>query len=513
MNISTLFKIFFNLFLVFILSACSEADSVNVTVSAPAPTVSLSASPESITSGESTTINWTSTDASECTASGDWSGSRNTSGSQTFTSLTADSTFNLNCSGAGGSVSGTATITVSSVVGGSAICGANSSCIEVKSYDCNLSNVHCVGSNQEFSTIQNGVDAATSGGHTVVVSEGTYQGFIVSNSGENGNEILITTNRNNVIINQAASGVNDNIYISNSDDVIIEGFTVINAPAYGIGTHDASSGSPMERVTIRYNTVSNSNSTNIYISNSRNSLALGNIAFDSLTSHGIYVANGGADDTDVIGNVLFGNQKNGLHFNGDGSGDQGIHTGMIVSGNTIYDNTANGIDADGVSDSSFFNNLIYNNGRHGIRVFVIDAENNGSSENLAIYNNTIVLNNSAIKVTDGNGGHSIFNNILMENSESCISLAGNNDLNTDISDNLYSSNCSFELGTSYTAGQVISNTTLVFTDFNSDDYSIKATSPAIDAGLSNFDSIFAPSYDIEGIERNDGYIDIGAYEI
>ena len=72
MNISTLFKIFFNLFLVFILSACSEADSVNVTVSAPAPTVSLSASPESITSGESTTINWTSTDASECTASGDW---------------------------------------------------------------------------------------------------------------------------------------------------------------------------------------------------------------------------------------------------------------------------------------------------------------------------------------------------------------------------------------------------------------------------------------------------------
>ena len=65
------------------------------------PMVLLSASPTTVTMNGSTTINWSSKRASDCTASGDWSGSKATSGSQTTGPLTTDSTFNLSCSGVG----------------------------------------------------------------------------------------------------------------------------------------------------------------------------------------------------------------------------------------------------------------------------------------------------------------------------------------------------------------------------------------------------------------------------
>ena len=76
------------------------------------PTISLSASPTTVTMNGSTTLNWSSKRARECTASGDWSGSKATSGSQTIGALMTDSTFNLSCSGAGGSVSESISIAV-----------------------------------------------------------------------------------------------------------------------------------------------------------------------------------------------------------------------------------------------------------------------------------------------------------------------------------------------------------------------------------------------------------------
>lgn len=76
------------------------------------PTISLSASPTTVTMNGLTTINWSSKRARECTASGDWSGSKATSGSQTISALKTDSTFNLSCSGVGGSVNESVSITV-----------------------------------------------------------------------------------------------------------------------------------------------------------------------------------------------------------------------------------------------------------------------------------------------------------------------------------------------------------------------------------------------------------------
>ncbi len=81
------------------------------TGSTPAPTVSLSASPTTINPGGSSTLTWSSTNATSCTASGAWSGTRATSGTQSV-SPTSTSTYTLTCTGTGGSGNASATVTV-----------------------------------------------------------------------------------------------------------------------------------------------------------------------------------------------------------------------------------------------------------------------------------------------------------------------------------------------------------------------------------------------------------------
>jgi len=77
-----------------------------------APTVSLSSS--SITVGSSTTLTWSSTNATSCTASGSWSGAEPTSGSETVTpSAAGTDSYTLTCSNAAGTSSAsTAVLTV-----------------------------------------------------------------------------------------------------------------------------------------------------------------------------------------------------------------------------------------------------------------------------------------------------------------------------------------------------------------------------------------------------------------
>jgi type 1 glutamine amidotransferase len=85
--------------------------------STPVPTVTLAANPASVASGGTSTLTWSSTNASSCTASGAWSGTKATSGSQASAALSATSTFTLTCTGAGGSASSSATVAVSGATG------------------------------------------------------------------------------------------------------------------------------------------------------------------------------------------------------------------------------------------------------------------------------------------------------------------------------------------------------------------------------------------------------------
>jgi hypothetical protein len=68
----------------------------------PAPTISFSASPTSVTAGQAATLTWNSTNATSCSASGAWSGSQPTSGSASTGALNQASTYTLTCTGTGG---------------------------------------------------------------------------------------------------------------------------------------------------------------------------------------------------------------------------------------------------------------------------------------------------------------------------------------------------------------------------------------------------------------------------
>jgi hypothetical protein len=80
--------------------------------SVAAPTVALSASPTSIAGGSTSMLQWSSTDASSCTASGGWTGSMPTAGTQPTSALTVNTSYTLSCTGAGGTASATASVAI-----------------------------------------------------------------------------------------------------------------------------------------------------------------------------------------------------------------------------------------------------------------------------------------------------------------------------------------------------------------------------------------------------------------
>ncbi len=96
-------------------SASAQA-SVTIQTPVPVPSVDLQASPATVDSGGFSTLSWTSSDASTCGASGDWSGSRSLIGSQQVGPLTTDATFILSCTGNGGSGTDTVQVAVNAPV-------------------------------------------------------------------------------------------------------------------------------------------------------------------------------------------------------------------------------------------------------------------------------------------------------------------------------------------------------------------------------------------------------------
>lgn len=78
------------------------------------PTATIAASPSTLTLGSQTTITWSTSNATSCTAGGSWTGNPHLpSGTQTETpSKTGISTFTLECTGPGGSISASANVTV-----------------------------------------------------------------------------------------------------------------------------------------------------------------------------------------------------------------------------------------------------------------------------------------------------------------------------------------------------------------------------------------------------------------
>lgn len=93
-------------------------DSVVVNVGAPPePTLSFlingeTSLPTLPVSNSGVTLSWNAINATSCTASGDWSGSRNVSGNEDTGALTEGKTYTLTCAGPGGSIQETRTVNV-----------------------------------------------------------------------------------------------------------------------------------------------------------------------------------------------------------------------------------------------------------------------------------------------------------------------------------------------------------------------------------------------------------------
>ncbi len=87
---------------------------LKIAATPPAPTVNLSSDSAAVASGGSTTLTWSSTGATACVASGQWTGGRALSGTQTVGPISVDSTFTLTCNGPGGSTTKAVTVNLRS---------------------------------------------------------------------------------------------------------------------------------------------------------------------------------------------------------------------------------------------------------------------------------------------------------------------------------------------------------------------------------------------------------------
>lgn len=82
----------------------------------PVPTVDIKANnsdgPVTITYNTAATLSWTSTNATSCAASGDWTGAKAISGSESTGNLTSSKTYTITCSGAGGTAADSVSVIV-----------------------------------------------------------------------------------------------------------------------------------------------------------------------------------------------------------------------------------------------------------------------------------------------------------------------------------------------------------------------------------------------------------------
>lgn len=71
-------------------------------IQSPVPTITFTSNPSGIEQGKSSTLTWSSTNATSCTATGGWTGTKATSGSQIISNITEPTTYTLTCTGPGG---------------------------------------------------------------------------------------------------------------------------------------------------------------------------------------------------------------------------------------------------------------------------------------------------------------------------------------------------------------------------------------------------------------------------
>lgn len=400
--------------------------------------------------------------------------------------------------------------------------------------DCALENVRCVddtaGATQEHATLQEAADAAVPG-DTILVFEGSYEGFQIDGSGDAGSPIVYQAVGDVAITSPAPTG--DGIRIQNASHVRVIGFRVADVPQRCIAARGATPDAPMVDVWVVGNDCRRAGVEGLYLSELSDSHVELNVIVDSgqsgsTRSHGIYLANAGSDGTTLCGNDISGagpDESNGIHVNGDLSvGGDGIVSGLLVEANVIHGNAQNGLNLDGVQASVFRNNLVYGNGRNALRAYAIDGAE--GPLDLVVVANTLLTPAGGgwpLKLSEDLGGHVVFDNVLLTEDPDLGSISLDASPGFQSAANAVVDRFSADGEASYLtlaewqalgfdAGSLVTSGAALFVAPGTD-FHLLAGAPATDAGLATFAGVSAPALDLEGAARPAGAgWDMGCYE-
>lgn len=375
-----------------------------------------------------------------------------------------------------------------------------------------------------FRTLQHAADVVKTG-QTVRVRAGKYVGvnFYRQPTGPVGQPIRFLADSGVIVNSSATAGPNADSGINlepGRGGIVISGFHVVN--------DDRS----MERACIRVaansgvqivrNTCERAGTWGIIVGLCEDVLIEGNVCAESAGEHGLYVGRGSKRVT-VRHNIIRDNARDGFHLNG---GADGPIESLVAEGNVIFGNQLSGIDADGVRNSVFRNNLVYGNVKHAVSFYNNDTQT--PCANNLLVNNTLVSDRMfAVQMKPGNTGQRLYNNILLSTVRSnygSIGVSGvpaglisdHNVVVDRFSTNLAESHVGrlqWTVTTGQDAHSIVGSAEQLFTDALNGDYRLKAAAPAIDAGVLGSASLKVPTDDVLGNPRPRGKgIDIGAYE-
>ena len=372
-----------------------------------------------------------------------------------------------------------------------------------------------------WATLQHAADMVQAG-DTVWVRAGSYQGAHFTTSGTAEQRIVLQTfPGEEVLINADNPSTPDGINLEGASFMTVEGFRVDGRTRAGIRAVLC------EHVTLRNNRTDQNGVWGIFTGFCDDLLIEGNTTTGSIDEHGIYVSN--SSDRPVIrGNLIYGNNANGIHMNGDISlGGDGVISDALVENNIIYDNGVgggSGINGDGLTNSMVRNNLIYNTHASGISLYQIDA--GAPATGNKVYNNTVVVADDgrwALNIQDGSTGNEVRNNVFYSHHSfrgavnvSADSLPGFSS-NYNIMEDRFTTDdgssvltfAEWQSQTGQDAQSAVSSPDALFLDPTNGDHHLRTDSPALDAG----ELLAEVPTDLEGQARPLGVThDVGCYE-
>jgi len=387
---------------------------------------------------------------------------------------------------------------------------------------------------QPWATLQYAVDTIAPG-DTILVRAGTHDGCHIYNSGQSGSPCTLKAYPGEGVVVQPGPSciygspieVEYDYYGEPARYWVIEGLEATGGVKYGIDLRNT------EYITVRNCYVHHNGDVGIDFNNSHYATIEYNEVAYNLDMHGIYNSDNG-DYATIRGNLLHHNAVCGLHMNGGEFFGDEVCRYALIEDNVIWDNAqvvnAPAVNFDGASDNVMRNNLIYGYHQNGISLFAINGAE-GSSRN-KIYNNTFAMaygSRWCVNIFKSRGStpdpadNVVMNNIMCHEGSDEYHWGGINiygtaalaasDYNT-AADRFRVNKTSmtfaeWQQNYGYDPNSFLASASELFVNPATNDYHLKAGSPAIDAGT----TLAEVTDDMEGTARPQGdAYDIGCYE-